>query len=158
LTQFRWRRPRKPVGFLCASVRPQLFCKWKTVNALTSNRAETIVTPNILDNPISTTDEDNLDRDRYARALASIITDAPEGSSFRLGVYGDWGEGKTSAMRLIEGHVKDKSFKTTWIYPWAATSSVELRHLLLRSVASELGIGQWGFTLAKKTEQLLERV
>lgn len=130
----------------------------RTVNATTSNRAEAIVTPNILDNPISTPDEDNLDRDRYARSLASIVTGAPHGSSFRLGVYGEWGEGKTSVMRLIEGSVKNKCFKTTWIYPWAATSSAELRHLLLRSVAAELGIGQWAFTLAKKAERLLESV
>jgi len=114
--------------------------------------------PNIHDNPIAQPADDYLDRDRYARALASIVTGAPHGSSFRLGVYGDWGEGKTSVMRLIERCVKDQSFKTTWIYPWAAATSAELRHMLLRSVAAELGVGQWSFTVAQKTERLLERV
>ncbi len=61
-------------------------------------------------------------------------------------------------MRLIERCVKDQSFKTTWIYPWAAATSAELRQLLLRSVAEELGVGQWGFATVQKAERLLERV
>jgi predicted KAP-like P-loop ATPase len=114
--------------------------------------------PNILDDPISSPADDYLDRDRYARSLASIVTSAPHGSSFRLGIYGEWGEGKTSVMRLIERYLKEKFFKTTWIYPWAASSSAELRQLLLRSVAAELGVGRWTFTIAHNMEQLLERV
>jgi hypothetical protein len=85
---------------------------------------------NILDNPIAAPGDDYLDRYGYARSLASIVTSAPHGSSFRLGIYGEWGEGKTSVMRLIERCVKDQSFKTTWIYPWAAATSAELRQLL----------------------------
>ncbi|MEX0802879.1 MAG: P-loop NTPase fold protein [Candidatus Binatia bacterium] len=114
--------------------------------------------PTILDNPIAAPGDDYLDRYGYARSLASIITSAPHESSFRLGIYGEWGEGKTSVMRLIERCVKDQAFKTTWIYPWAAATSVELRQLLLRSVAAELGVGQWGFATAEKVERVLERV
>ncbi len=114
--------------------------------------------PNILDNPIAQPADDYLDRYRYAHALASIITEAPKASSFRLGIYGEWGEGKTSVMRLIEQCVKARSFKTTWIYPWAAATSADLRQMLLNTVATELQVGTWSYFTAKKTERLLESV
>lgn len=52
------------------------------------------------DDPISTPDSDLLKVELYARKLAAFIKRAQP--PFTLGIYGEWGAGKTSFVRLIQ--------------------------------------------------------
>jgi len=61
--------------------------------------------------------EDALDRDKFAQALAD--TAAACDTPLVIGVYGDWGIGKTSLMKLIKEKLLDKpNVKTIWFDPW----------------------------------------
>jgi len=51
--------------------------------------------------------EDGLGFDQYARILARAALDTPE--PFTIGVYGGWGSGKTSLMRMIQNIIREDS-------------------------------------------------
>ncbi|RYE89266.1 MAG: NTPase, partial [Cytophagaceae bacterium] len=54
------------------------------------------------DPPATTQAEDYFQRYGFASRIAQVLLNRRESSSITLGVYGAWGEGKTSVMRFIE--------------------------------------------------------
>jgi hypothetical protein len=63
------------------------------------------------------TSVDGLGFETYAKVLANaaIGTDGP----FTIGIFGEWGSGKTSLMRLIETQLNtDKRVLTVWFNAW----------------------------------------
>ncbi len=114
----------------------------------------------ITDRPITTDAEDALGRARFARSIADLILSAPPKETLRIGIYGGWGEGKTSVLRLIETTLRSKGHPVVWITPWATASREALVSDLISKLAKELGIQlqvtarQWAKPLkllAKKT-------
>lgn len=114
----------------------------------------------IADRPITTDAEDALGRARFARSIADLIVSAPAKETLRIGIYGGWGEGKTSVLRLIETRLRSKGHPVVWITPWATASRETLVSDLISKLARELGIQlqvaarQWAKPLkilAKKT-------
>lgn len=58
---------------------------------------------NILtDNPIVSPSEDSLDRKKFVEDIYEEIVNFPSDSSFVFGLYGGWGEGKTSFLNLLK--------------------------------------------------------
>ncbi len=96
--------------------------------------------PNLTDEPIDRLQDDLLDRADYATGLVRIIDEWPRPGSVRIGVYGDWGEGKSSVLRLMEKELHARGYRTTWVLPWVAVTTEELRSQLLGQVARELGL------------------
>jgi KAP family P-loop domain len=94
----------------------------------------------IADRPISTVGEDSLGRRRFAKAIGDLILSAPTKETLRIGIYGGWGEGKTSVLRLIETALRAKGHPVVWITPWATASREALVADLVKKLASELGI------------------
>jgi hypothetical protein len=61
--------------------------------------------------------DDGLGFDAYSRVLAAAATDTR--GPFTIGVFGDWGTGKTSLMRLIESRLaSDPRIVTVWFNAW----------------------------------------
>src|SRR5262245_57083343 len=54
------------------------------------------------DLPINNAKSDLLDRKRLAEALGHTLTAVDLGTPLATAIYGDWGTGKTSVMRMIE--------------------------------------------------------
>ena len=54
------------------------------------------------DQPISSHEKDRFDRWPFARRIAETIARRRETSSLVIGIYGPWGDGKTSVLRLME--------------------------------------------------------
>jgi hypothetical protein len=98
------------------------------------------VTTSILDDPIALWDDDLLGRAAFARELIALLKGAPADASFRVGIYGEWGEGKTSVMRLMETHAVAEGMRTTWVYPWTLLTALELRADVIHKVARALDI------------------
>ena len=94
----------------------------------------------ISDRPITKDAEDGLGRARFAKSIADLILSAPAQETLRIGVYGGWGEGKTSALRLIEARVREAGHFVAWITPWATASRETLVDELIRRLAKELKI------------------
>lgn len=73
------------------------------------------------DRPIKSIEEDRLGRDTLAQIVADSLKDRMEhsGSSICYGLYGKWGEGKTSLINLIVDHLPaDCQGKIVHFNPW----------------------------------------
>ena len=59
------------------------------------------------DKAIQTKDEDLYGRNRLVENIAKVIETKTkdEHSSFTIGVYGSWGEGKTSVLNLLKEYI-----------------------------------------------------
>lgn len=74
------------------------------------------------DNPIEATDpsRDGLDFHIYADVLARAALGTP--GPFTIGVFGDWGTGKTSLMQMVKGKLDgmhtDPKVVTVWFNAW----------------------------------------
>jgi predicted KAP-like P-loop ATPase len=54
------------------------------------------------DAPLSDPDQDDFDRLPFARRIAETITTRNDPASLCIGIYGKWGEGKTTVLKFIE--------------------------------------------------------
>lgn len=75
-------------------------------------------------------DKDQIGYDEYSEGLVEMIRSVGakgEKGSFTIGVFGQWGQGKTSMLRQIEKKLNDietkekKEILTVWFNPWQFT-------------------------------------
>lgn len=59
---------------------------------------------------------DKLNRSQYATAFARLAETS--NTPLVIGLYGEWGVGKTSLMRLIEKNLDPEKTKSIWFDPW----------------------------------------
>lgn len=59
------------------------------------------------DSPISTKEEDRFSRWRFAERVSQVISKRNDPSSIVIGLYGVWGDGKTSVLNFIEEALND---------------------------------------------------
>jgi len=78
------------------------------------------------DDEIKSNEEDKLNRDKLAKRVFKIINNASNEETLRLGIYGKWGTGKTSLMKLIDEKCQDKEIPTVWFNPWHYKNNDEL--------------------------------
>jgi hypothetical protein len=73
----------------------------------------------LTDNPITSPSEDLLDRKKLVEDVYKGIVNLPSGGSFVFGLYGGWGEGKTSFLNLLKQKFKDSdNFLIFDFNPW----------------------------------------
>lgn len=61
------------------------------------------------DKPISCKEEDLLGRSDFSESIAKVIIEQKDAESHVIGIYGQWGSGKTSTLNLIKEAVIDLS-------------------------------------------------
>ena len=114
----------------------------------------------LTDNEIISAAEDTLEFNAFAETLGEIIiTSEPP---LTVGVYGEWGSGKTSLMRLtqevLEKH-KKKKIKTSWFNAWKYDKAHDLRVALINTILKEISKDKkTSKTLKSKSKKLLKRV
>lgn len=111
----------------------------------------------IPDRPLSGADEDELARAPFAESVADLILGAPIQSSLRIGIYGGWGEGKTSVLKLVERKLRDEGHYAVWLAPWAASTREELLADLFMKVAAEVGLNPKKLRAAKRFAGITQR-
>ena len=75
------------------------------------------------DMPIRALNEDELGRKRLVHLMIDAIENKVKSShsSVTIGVYGAWGEGKTSLMYMVKDELEKKDYKhIIWYNPWSA--------------------------------------
>lgn len=89
------------------------------------------------DLPIYSKKEDAFQRYPFANRVGSVITNHSGSDSFVVGIYGKWGEGKTSVLNFIKDEVK-KENKTIVIdfNPWLFTNEDQILMLFFNVLAS----------------------
>ena len=79
------------------------------------------------DEPITHEDEDQMDRKQFIEGLYNQITKYPLSDSFVFGLYGSWGEGKTSALYLLKNKLYENPSVIVFEYdPWYFSSPDKL--------------------------------
>ena len=104
------------------------------------------------DRPIELEKEDTLDRCKFSKNFAKTLNDFKNNETFTIGLFGEWGSGKTSIvnMALNELEKLQKNEKNKIIVlkfePWHFTSSTQLFNQFLIALANEF--------MSKKTKSL----
>jgi len=92
------------------------------------------------DQPISTRVDDRLNRAQFASRIADTIATRADPASIVIGVYGPWGDGKTSVLAMMEEamrrhpHVICARFN-----PWHFQSAEHLLRGFLSTLAEAMG-------------------
>ncbi len=81
------------------------------------------------------TDEDLLDFTPYVETLADVCSTA--GTPLTIGVFGTWGSGKTSLMRMVRKKLP-KKYTTVWFDAWKFDKETTLWRAFLLSILSAL--------------------
>ncbi len=78
------------------------------------------------DVPQSSREKDALRRWSFAHSIYQLILSAPKEWSLRIGIFGRWGEGKTTVLNYIEEMAIKDSCPVAKYNPWAAQDRKEL--------------------------------
>src|SRR5258708_469773 len=85
-----------------------------------------------LDDPLADPASDLLDMDQHALALAKYIRAQEDQLPFTVGIFGEWGEGKTTMVRFLEYHLAEikqaesRPLKFVTFSAWPFTTSEKL--------------------------------
>ena len=95
------------------------------------------------DHALSNIDDDRLDRRRLVGSLADLLSGAGLETPLVVGIYGDWGSGKTSVMDMLRSQLKANGGDKTiclWFDAWKfARTEHSLWRALLLAVIDALG-------------------
>src|SRR5947208_410009 len=91
------------------------------------------------DCPIEKEKDDEFQRFHFAERLAKVILHKQSSNALAIGIYGKWGEGKTSIMNFVKKSLK-KSDKTVIIdfNPWRFTDENQLLSSFFNLLAFKL--------------------
>jgi hypothetical protein len=106
------------------------------------------------DRPLRSTPEDLLNRGSFAEALANQILHAPSGQTLRLGVYGGWGEGKTSVLELMRLRLTAARQVCVWITPWTAAAREDVMGQIVDQLREQLPINAKSLKSLKRAKGL----
>jgi predicted KAP-like P-loop ATPase len=104
------------------------------------------------DKSVSRLKDDSFQRYGFAKRIAELIKSNTNEDSLVIGIYGRWGEGKTSVMNFISTELKkDKKNVLVKFNPWMFNNEDQL----LLSFFQELAIGL-NTSMKSKTERVGE--
>lgn len=92
------------------------------------------------DLPITKSDEDLLNRGSFAQNLAKVLLQYSFSSSFTIGLYGEWGSGKTSLLNMVIENVErtDESAVILRFNPWLCSDSKQLISQFFKQMATAI--------------------
>ena len=90
------------------------------------------------DAPTSSREHDHLNRWAFSQEIYRVATTGPEGWSVRVGIYGEWGTGKSSILNFIEKSARDDDHVTLRFNPWEFSDSRTLWHSFVVALEAEL--------------------
>lgn len=109
--------------------------------------------------------DDALHFEPYVRTLTDIIADPSTQTPLTIGVFGDWGRGKTSLMRMVERDLTERPAKDgavvqpVWFNAWLYSRDEALwRALIARVVQAVLGFPGLGERAAVELRRLEARL
>lgn len=92
------------------------------------------------DQPIASKAQDRFNRWPFAKRIAETLSARRDPSSLVIGVYGAWGEGKTSVLAMMrEALASDPHIVTISFNPWHFGSDEHLLRSFFKTLAKALG-------------------
>ena len=104
----------------------------------------------VIDEPISRPSEDLLGMSEYAHELAVFLREVPP--PFTIGVFGEWGAGKTSLVRLLEYYLKSDDDKDETVFIRFSAWPFSTSDSLWRALIIEIAKGLYGVDVADDSE------
>lgn len=103
------------------------------------------------DSPISSHKKDIFGREEYAKKVAKVVKGLPRGESYVIGLYSQWGYGKTSTINLVKKNLGNKaSLRHIDLEPWNYLSEKELAASLFYKITDKLEVQLTTAESAKK--------
>jgi len=91
------------------------------------------------DQPAQTKEDDYFQRYGFAARIAQVINSRQQSSSLTIGVYGSWGEGKTSVMNFIEQELAAQGDAIVFTFnPWRFADEPSLLRAFFTTLAEHL--------------------
>ena len=91
------------------------------------------------DKPISFQKEDKFQRYPFAKRIANVISERLNEECIVIGIYGAWGEGKTSVINFIETELKkNDNIIPLKFNPWRFSEESSLLQELFQNLANAL--------------------
>lgn len=93
------------------------------------------------DAPLNNEADDRLDRGPFAAAVADAIASRSDRSSIVLGIYGPWGDGKTTVLNWIRNRLDRPESGTVVVpfNPWLIRDEVSMLPTFFATLATALG-------------------
>lgn len=112
------------------------------------------------DVPIKMATEDEFGREAYVRMLSSLIIMSSNRSDARyIGVYGRWGDGKTSVWNLLKERISchDKENRPVYVEfsPWKYSESADIQMIFFERLS--LAVAENGYGKLAKISSLLAK-
>ncbi len=96
----------------------------------------------VSDSPLRNPNQDRLGRRSFAQMVAGMVADQFGSASGVVGIYGKWGEGKTTLLHFIDDALDtDHADRVlaVWFNPWRFPDEPRLMSMFFASLAKELG-------------------
>ena len=108
------------------------------------------------DLPIKKSAEDRLNRGAFAKSLAKTISQYSFPSSFTIGLYGEWGSGKTSLVNMVLEAVEDidNSAIILRFNPWLCADPKQLITQFFKQMATAIKLKK---PTAEKAWELIDQ-
>ena len=90
----------------------------------------------LTDNEVKRTEDDSLQYRTLSDTLVNIALKSQ--TPLTIGVFGEWGSGKTSLMRLTENELNKQKIKTVWFNAWKFDKAYDLRVALIHAILKEI--------------------
>jgi len=112
----------------------------------------------LTDNEIHYIKDDKLKFKAYVETLNEVIKNSS--TPLTIGIYGEWGSGKTSLMRLtLNSYKREKSIKTVWFDAWKYDKVEDLRVALIYSIVKQIESNpKSSESLKVKASEFLKRI
>ncbi|WEO99459.1 P-loop NTPase fold protein [Streptomyces sp. FXJ1.172] len=91
----------------------------------------------LTDNPVTSPQDDSFHFGPYVDVLHEAVEQATP-LPLTVGVFGSWGAGKSSFLRLWERRFEAGNAKTIWFNPWKYDRKVEVWAALLHTILAEM--------------------
>jgi len=104
------------------------------------------------DAPQAKQENDDLDRWRFAADILQLLNESPFDWSARIGLFGSWGEGKTTVLSFLEEMARNRGHLVFWFNPWVARDRDHLWKLFAAALLEALdkaGVSVKGVTRAR---------
>jgi len=94
--------------------------------------------PQGFDAPVEDAANDHLNRWPLAQQIYNVAANGPPEWAVRIGVYGEWGTGKTSVLKFVSSMAKLDEHIVVWFDPWAFTDETEMWRTYVKSIHDAL--------------------